>query len=247
MDNTEILKTEQLNFYRDNGYLHLKNIISEDDVKQCIEDSDIHAARNGLYTNYLDLHHYGKFKELHTGKILCTLGDSVLGDRAIPIGSIFFYCKPNNEILEHGSTWHQDNYASLAPYGAYLNIALSLDFADSENGSLMVVPGSHKLGDLPCNQKPNFARDGQGRLHTKAPIGNDCELPNDLPIVSLSYAPGDLLLVHAHLVHKAERNSHPTRWRRTMYFVYIRDKTPFWPGWTAKRQLLDRWDFNKQA
>jgi hypothetical protein len=27
-----------------------------------------------------------------------------------------------------------------------------------------------------------------------------------------------------------------------MYFVYIKDNEPFWPGWTAKRELLDRYD-----
>ena len=27
-----------------------------------------------------------------------------------------------------------------------------------------------------------------------------------------------------------------------MYYVYINDGSPFWPGWTAKRQLLERYD-----
>jgi hypothetical protein len=43
-------------------------------------------------------------------------------------------------------------------------------------------------------------------------------------------------------IHKAEKNPHPTKWRRTMYFVYVKDGEPFWPGWTAKRSLLERYD-----
>ena len=45
-------------------------------------------------------------------------------------------------------------------------------------------------------------------------------------------------------VLKADKNQHSNRWRRTMYFVYINDGSSFWPGWTAKRQLLDRYDWS---
>jgi len=44
-------------------------------------------------------------------------------------------------------------------------------------------------------------------------------------------------------VHKADKNEHPNKWRRTMYFVYVNDGSSFWPGWTAKRELLDRYDW----
>ena len=98
------------------------------------------------------------------------------------IGSILFYCKPNNPY-EHGSTWHQDNYAGKAPNGDnYLNLAVALDDAEESNGALKIVPGSHKLGDLPCNPKPNFSYDEQGRRYNSAPIGNNTELP-DLPVL----------------------------------------------------------------
>ena len=126
--------------------------------------------------------------------------------------------------------------------GSYFNLALALDDADETNGSLIVVPGSHKLGDLPCNPKANFSVDEQGRLYNSSPIGNNCELPKNLPVVQLKYSRGDVLCLHGHTVHKAIKNSHPTKWRRTVYFVYINDGDPFWPGWTAKRELLERYD-----
>ena len=145
---------------------------------------------------------------------------------------------------ENGSTWHQDNYAGKAPIGDdYLNLAISIDDADESNGALQIVPKSHKLGDLPCNPKPNFSYDDQGRRYNSAPIGNNCELP-DLPVLQLEYEAGDVIVVHSQLVHKADKNQHSNRWRRTMYFVYINDGSSFWPGWTAKRQLLDRYDWS---
>jgi ectoine hydroxylase-related dioxygenase (phytanoyl-CoA dioxygenase family) len=123
-----------------------------------------------------------------------------------------------------------------------LNLAVALDEADESNGSLVVIPGSHLLGDLPCEPKPNFSKDESGRLYCSAPIGNSCKVPENLPQIQLKYKAGDVLVLHAHTVHKAEANPSPERWRRTMYFVYIKENEPFWPGWTARRSLLERYD-----
>jgi len=233
------LTDSQINFFKENGYLHLKKVFSNKECQEAIDASEKFA--NGFYTNYLDMHKSEVFSKIHTGKKMCDIGDSILKNRAIPIGSIFFFCKPGNN-LENGSTWHQDNYAGKAPFGSYLNLALVLDDADEENGSLMIIPGSHKLGDLPCNPKANFAVDESGRLYNSSPVGNNCEIPKDLPVLQLKYEKGDVLCVHGHLIHKADKNQHLTRWRRVMYFVYNNDGDPFWPGWTAKRELLDRYD-----
>ena len=233
------LTEDQVRFYDENGYLHLRGVFPKEDIDIVRQDMDDFA--NGRFTIYLDMHHHKSLKQIHRGKRMCDIADSLVGGmRAIPIGSTAFFCKPNNP-LEKGSVWHQDNYAGRSTPGSYLNIALVVDDADASNGSLIVVPGSHKLGDLPCSPKANFARDEQGRLYNSAPIGNNCELP-DLPKLQLEYQSGDVLAVHGLLVHKADKNEHPTRWRRTMYNVYVKNKEPFWPGWTSRRRLLDRYD-----
>ena len=239
MDSFKLTK-EQLDFYEENGYLHIKSVWTKEEVDLIRKDMDDLA--DGHFTNKLDQHYHRNLKRAHRGKKLCDIGDALLGARAIPIGSISFFCKPNNP-LEHGSIWHQDNYAARTPDGNnYLNLAVAIDDADETNGALKVIPGSHKLGLLPCNPKPNFSIDEQGRLYQSAPIGNDCELPEGMPIVQLSYSSGDVLVVNGLLVHTADKNNHPTRWRRTIYNVYIKENEPFWPGWTARRELLDRYD-----
>jgi len=233
------LTEKQKEFFDENGYLLLKNVFSRQEIDIIRKDMDDFAG--DLVTNYLDMHYYNNIQRVHRGKKMCDIGDQICNDRAIPIGSIAFFCKPNNEF-ENGSTWHQDNYAGKSTPGSYINLALVVDDADESNGALKVVPGSHKLGDLPCNPKANFSRDEKGRLYNSAPIGNNCELPAGLPIVQLEYEAGDVFLVHGLTVHKAEKNTHPTRWRRTIYFVYVKNGEPFWPGWTAKRCLLERHD-----
>ncbi len=234
------LTPEQLNFYHENGFVKLESVWNQQEVDILRKDMDDFA--NGHFTNKLDAHYYGNLKNVHRSKKMCDIADSILNARAIPIGSIAFYCKPNNS-LELGSTWHQDNYAGRSPDGNnYLNLAVAIDDADASNGSLLVVPGSHKWGDMPCDPKANFSKDKDGRLYTSAPIGNNIVMPKDANIVQLEYKSGDVLVVNGLLVHKADRNTHESKWRRTMYFVYTKEGEPFWPGWTAKRCLLDRYD-----
>jgi len=238
------ISTERLKFYDDNGYLLLKNIFAKEDIELLRKDMDEYA--DGFITNYLDMHYYKNIKKFHRGRAMCSIADQILKSRGIPIGSIVYFCKPNNP-MENGSTWHQDNYASKAPPGAYLNIAISIDNADASNGSLKVVPGSHKLGDLPCNPKQNFSRDKDGRLYNCSPIGNNIEkIPEGYSSVQLEYEAGDVIVLNGLTLHKAEKNRRPDRWRRTIYFVYIKNGEPFWPGWTAKRCLLERYDSQEQ-
>ena len=48
-------------------------------------------------------------------------------------------------------TWHQDNCNVHTPNGDdYINVAVAIDSADETNGALIVIPKSHKLGDLPA-------------------------------------------------------------------------------------------------
>jgi hypothetical protein len=47
----------------------------------------------------------------------------------------------------------------------------------------MIVPKSHKYGTLPCNPKPNFSYDENGKMYQSSPIGNDCEIPEGLDIL----------------------------------------------------------------
>jgi len=235
------LSDEQVKFFHENGYLHLRGVFTEEECVEIIESAEICA--NGHYTNYIDMHlRSPALKKAITGKKLCDIGDDIFyGQRAVPVGSGYFFCKPGNP-LEHGSTWHQDNYAPKAVFGCYLNLGLALDDADASNGALQIIPKSHLLGDLPCDPKANFSYDDEGKLYNSAPIGNNCEVPSDLSILQLEYKRGDVICIHAQLVHRADRNDHPTRWRRKAYLDYIKDGEPFWPGWTAKRMIMDRYD-----
>lgn len=237
------LSDEQVDFFHNNGYLHIKSVFTDEECLKVIESTE--KCAEGYYTNFVDMHiRSDALRNIMTGKKMCDIGDDIFKNaRAIPVGSGFFFCKPGNH-LEHGSVWHQDNYAAKAPFGCYLNLALVLDDADETNGALQIIPRSHFLGDLPCKPKKNFSYDENGILYNSAPIGNECEVPKNLEILQLQYERGDVICVHPQLVHKADKNAHSTRWRRKAYLDYIKDGEPFWPGWIAKRTLMERYDSN---
>jgi len=229
---------EQLQFYRENGYLIVEKFLSGEACDTLIAGAA--AVANGHYTNLLNLHaRTAEFHQLLTHPEILSMADAIQNARMIPIGSIYFFCKPDNP-LEQGSHMHQDNYATKAPYGSYFIAAVALDDTDEGNGALIVYPGSHKLGDLPNTPSKNFDRDKSGKITTAYPIGNPVQIPPEYKPLRLKYAKGSLLFLHGHIVHGAPRNPSKTRWRQKIYLHYIKDGDPFWPGWSAKRQIIER-------
>lgn len=232
-----MVRSTDIEFFHENGFLLMEGLLDKQRCESLIDEAE--AAVGGHYTNYLDMHKRPGFHAVHVDPAILEVTDALYGARMVPIGSIFFFCKPGNP-LENGSVWHQDNYAARTPDGSYLVVGVPLDDADEENGSLVVVPGSHKCGPLPHAPKQNFKFDSDNRIVEAYPIGDLCEVPAGLEPVQLRYKRGDVLFMHGHTVHRAEKNTHPTRWRRKIYLHYVKDGTPFWPGWHAQRQLIER-------
>ena len=135
-----LLNQSNKQFFNKNGFLHLKGVLPEKLCLTLIKEATEYA--NGDYINYWHMHEYKRFKDVHTGPTLCHIADQILEFRMIPVGSTFFFCRPQNE-KEFGSVWHTDNLAAKAPHGAWLTIAVALNDADESNGSLQFVSGSH--------------------------------------------------------------------------------------------------------
>lgn len=224
-------------FFEDNGYVVVEDVINSEDCDMISDEAE--RLCNGRYVNMLDLHRNSEivFNAMVSHKLL-DLADSVQMAKMVPIGSIFLFCKPNNP-LENGSNFHQDNYAAKAPYGSYLAVGLALDDADSGNGALIVYPGSHKLRDLRSVPSKNFELDEIGKIIKAYPIGDTVEVPSFLNSIQLEYKKGTLIFIHSHLIHGCPKNT-SDRWRRKIYMHYIKDGDPFWPGWNARRQIIDR-------
>ncbi|WP_437222348.1 phytanoyl-CoA dioxygenase family protein [Planctomicrobium sp. SH661] len=142
---------------------------------------------------------------------MCSSGgiavDRDVGEPAEAQGAEWFNKPPRTE---HVTPPHQDNfYFCLAP-AQVLTMWLALDDVDDKNGCLRYVPGSHLRGIRPHNRTKTLGF-SQGIVD----YGD-----RDLEIEAAIHAqPGDVLIHHGDMIHRAEANRSNTRHRRSFAMV----------------------------
>ena len=133
---------------------------------------------------------------------------AVMGDEPVAAQSMFYFKPP----LADGQGFHQDNFYLMAHPGTCYAAWLTVDDADRGNGSLFVVPGSHR--------GPLFSpRDGRTE-----PWGSLIPQPAPADLVEVDLRAGDCLFFHGSLIHGSHRNPSATRWRRSFICHYIGER-----------------------
>ena len=95
---------------------------------------------------------------------------------------------------------HQDTtYAGLTPYDGIVNVWLAFTPSKSANGCLQVVPGTHKLGQLPHTN--TFAENNLLFFGQTAELGNEAN-----QIAEIQLKPGEASLHHMAIVHGSQPN-----------------------------------------
>ena len=136
------------------------------------------------FSNYLD-----------TPKLL-DAAEGILGEDLLAFLLMFIYKPPNVNAVH---AFHQDGfYFPFGPHDQVMGTWLPLDFAHGENGTLRVIPGSHRL-DI--------------QTHTPPPKTENAfthgvqEFENHPDEEVLEVQPGHAVLFHSHLLHKTGGNS----------------------------------------
>tara|TARA_B100000989_G_scaffold72938_4_gene51259 strand:+ start:2987 stop:3766 length:780 start_codon:yes stop_codon:yes gene_type:complete len=232
-------------FYKKNGYLIIRNVLTE---KECIEYiEEAHRVSKGTVQEPNLYRKSDKFLEMARDQRIMDYADSLLEWRMIPIGDIFFFAKSSEDGGEEGSSPHQDNSFQKAEWGAFVACGVYLDKANSDNGSLVVYPGTHWLGDAKYKPVPNFEYGVKGEVLKANPIGNNCEIPPGFDEYQIDMNRGDIIIFHGHLIHKAPKNrSKNSKFRHVNYIKLIKNGKGFWPGWSERRVLIERHDFNQE-
>ncbi|XP_049877604.1 phytanoyl-CoA dioxygenase, peroxisomal-like [Pectinophora gossypiella] len=163
------LTAEQKKFYNDNGYIVVKNVISEKELSRLSEEYDkLFARKNqekmesswvgsdendrksdsthtvkGIHN--LQYHHAVFGKVLYNDALLDAVQD-VMGTENIVLHHTKAHLKPP----EKGAAYpmHQDYHYFPYEKDSMVAAFIHLDAASPENGGLFVFPGSHKLGPL---------------------------------------------------------------------------------------------------
>lgn len=226
-----MIPEEQVEFYKENGYLHVPGVFSSDETNELAEDLDrliqewsFEAAWTGPWREaYLDpeLAETIKLSALHDLQLY-----SAAWARAIvhpPLADVlvallgpaveFHHTTMHVKPLERGAPFpmHQDHPFYPHADDRYVDVLLHLDRTSDENGEIRFLAGSHKAGPL-----EHIVED---------PRGQPCHphLPTDRyrleDTVAVPAAPGDLVCFNINTVHGSymNRTDRPRRLVRMGY------------------------------
>ncbi|MDQ8757118.1 phytanoyl-CoA dioxygenase family protein [Sphingosinicella sp. LHD-64] len=212
------LDAGQRAFYRENGFVHVRNLLAADEAAAYRAELHALAARQGSNdatwssvqgggTSILHSHdvHFrsAAFTRLLTDCRITSIARDIIGPN-VQLHHNKMFIKPP----EKGSPFPMHQDYPYFPHTRHSMIAVILHFDDApeEKGCVRVYPGTHKLGPL-------------------AAIGQDHHLPEDIyPIAGATPIPakaGDAIFMSYLLVHGSGVNvsSEP----RTTWLIQMRD------------------------
>ncbi|WP_135553847.1 phytanoyl-CoA dioxygenase family protein [Paenibacillus cymbidii] len=157
-----VLTQEQIDFYRQNGFLHVENALTEDEVDElasymdeAMEETDgksVHNSRNnGSYYRVLN-------QKVNTWRDHAGMGRYATHPRISRMALELSGANGIRLFHDHAlwkmpqdskpTPWHQDfPYWPMNESGA-LSAWIPMHDVDEHNGCMMFVPGSHKAGKL---------------------------------------------------------------------------------------------------
>ena len=152
------LKQDQINFYHDNGYLVVGNLLSEEECDAINKLTRKHA--DSSFSAILNPDR--KFEEIHSvmksPKIVSILS-TLMNAEVVGLMSQVLFKEAGSPYA--GQAWnpHQDNTYPQTPNGEYVTINIALQDQNVENGCLYIYPGSHKEGLYPFEPTVSYHED----------------------------------------------------------------------------------------
>ena len=212
------LSPEEAAFYRDNGYVHVKGLLSAEEAahyraelhalaeRQGSNDATWASVKDGAtqITHCHDVHFQSAaFSRLLVDPRLTGVAQDIIGPN-VQLHHNKMFIKPP----ERGSPFPMHQDYPYFPHERHSMIAVIIHFDDApgEKGCLRVYPGTHKLGPLEA-------------------VGQDHHLPEDVyPIAGATPVPakaGDAIFLSYLLVHGSGLNV--SNEPRTTLLIQMRD------------------------
>ncbi|XP_072946499.1 phytanoyl-CoA dioxygenase, peroxisomal-like isoform X2 [Epargyreus clarus] len=225
------LSAEQLQFYRDNGFLVIKRLIDFTDLhnykerflEACNGKVNLEALtvvkEKSLVTKYKKREDYiNKIQDIHFDDVFMTYTEhpllldvvaQLIGDEIMIINAMFIN-KPPGTLIHPP---HQDfHYMPFRPVDKIIGTWTAIDHAHINNGCLWVIPGSHKATLFEHENLP-------GALKMYHGITEESVAPLDRR-VHIEMGPGDTIFIHPLIVHGSEANNTKS-YRRSMCAHYV--------------------------
>jgi hypothetical protein len=203
------LTTEEVAFYRDNGYLlPRRQVFAPDRFAELVSIFEEHLADKGdKLSDELDTPHFRDPRLL--GFLLADevldLIEPLIGPD-IALWSSHFLSK--DPFSGKPTPWHEDSAywkGRLSAYDRIVTMWLALDRSSHENGCVRVIPGTHRNGFS------EYEATGRERLFTQQITGEI----DEASAVDFELEPGECSLHDGRIIHGARANTSPHR--RTGY------------------------------
>ncbi len=225
------LTPEQLAFFRDNGYIIIQGLLAPDEVEalrnvfmEQVKDGPVKGlseinpnyAPDDPLARYPRVMHPHRHPDKPVGPLsmrymLDRRFEAVLsqlfGEEPIAAQSMFYFKPPG----ARGQDLHQDNFYLRVKPGNCLAAWVAVDDADTNNGGMVVVPGSNRC-DIFCPERADSSR-----FFTSEHV----EVPAGLHEQPIRLAAGDVLFFNGSLIHGSYTNTSPDRFRRAFICHYI--------------------------
>ena len=216
--NYSALSAEQLDFFKENGYLVIKSVLKPEGLalmqQECMaawarEKESFDPNKSWLQNSLLvNIHHQAaSVKAYYFNGPLVEIASAIIGPNVKGATSqLTFKMKGNTKPFG----WHQDNgYGELEPYNA-LTTLTALDDTDKGNGCLWLIPGSHKNGQIRVEQSEAQKKSGS-EIIVEA---------DDSLAVPMEMQAGDVLIFNCWMLHKSDGNNSNSRDRRILFLRY---------------------------
>ncbi|WP_127531403.1 phytanoyl-CoA dioxygenase family protein [Paenibacillus kobensis] len=138
------------------------------------------------------------------------LAQQLLEDEPLAVGCTYFFKPPT----ARGIPFHQDNYDIGAYPPKVVGVWVSVDASGPDNGGLLMVPRTHKLGLLP----PRLPGDRRA-------YGQSVRIPEGYKTVSLQTLPGDVVLFDGFTLHGSGPNRTDHHFRQAFVTHFVGEKT----------------------
>lgn len=233
---------DQMLKWRENGYIILKQFITEDKVNNINQEIKTLLNKGTLSFNYTNkkimqaMQVSNQLKAIAHDPQLNNYLSFILGRKVIPYHSINFI--QGSEQHAHSDSIHMTTF----PTGNLIAVWLALEDIDENNGPLFYYPGSHQLPYImneDYDHGGNFFQLGKFAYERyEERIGRMIE-KKKLKKSYFHAKAGDILIWHANLIHGGDPIKDVQRSRNSMVVHYFGEEVICYHEITQRPAILD--------
>lgn len=247
------LERAQLLFYRENGYLMVHDVLTNEECDKTVAIYKTYAKPDfrgimNLERGTVQYEEGDVVEEIPVNEkdaeyvwriiahpVVADILDALQGGEAINLQSMMLFKEARSPYAAQAWNPHQDNTYPRAPYGMYVTGNFALEDQSISNGCMYIFPGSHREQILPAEKVQSFhegPKKNPGHRIYEVP---DCYVRHDLFLRK-----GSVLFLHGNVIHGSYPNISSVQSRPMLLVPYgtrgILHTPGFIPGATAKRR-----------